>query len=426
MDALLTQARAALQRGDDAAALELTTQILAAEPTDAQALLARSLANYRLNDLAQAEADLSAALASSEAGGDSASADMRWPEDFLAWVSTVRAVYAPHIELPDISLDDLNVAAPAAAVSAHFVMNVEIVRIPVIVERNIVGAFLGGLTAPDFGVVDGTGLPQPIRELIPENDPTSIGILVDAGAGTADKTDAIRNAVSRLLEALQPEDEVFIAQYSDSAEFLSDFSTDRVALAAALSGYTPSAGRAMHDAIAMGLIRMRSAKFEKKALIVIADGDDAGSRTTEDEILVAARREGVAVHALLMVPGAKRWRPTFVPTEDPTLTGEAAAEAEATAEPAPEPLPEGNAGLLQEISHNTGGLVALRPAAEARFGGFAGWLELACSDLSDYINNQYLLLFRSTDPPERGVWRELRVSVTPKHEKIRARSGYVR
>ena len=58
--------------------------------------------------------------------------------------------------------------------------------------------------------------------------------------------------------------------------------------------------------------------------------------------------------------------------------------------------------------------------------GFTGWVALACRDLSDYINNQYLILFRSTHPPQRGVWRELRVEVGPRHERVRARSGYVR
>ncbi len=426
-DELLVRAHEALQRGDDAAAVAITTEILAGAPGNPRALLARSLAHYRLDNLADAEADLSSALASTDSSNAGTAEDLRWPDDFLAWVATVRAAYAPNIELPDISLDELNAAAPKRAVAAHFVMDVEVVRIPVIVE-DLVGGFIGGLGTTDFGVVDGTGLATEVRELIPENEPTSVGILVDAGTGTGDKQDVVLSAVSQLLEALQPDDEVFIAQYSDTAEFLSDFSTDRIALAAAMSGYEPGEGRAMHDAIAMGLIRMRSAQHEKKALIVIADGDDAGSQTEEAAVLLAARREGVAVHALLLIPKAQRWRPTFAATETEG-EGEGSAEGTPTTPATAPPTGEvaaGHAGVLQEISHNTGGLVALRPAVEGRFGGFAGWVELACRDLSDYINNQYLILFRSTRPPARGVWRELRVEVGPPHERIRARSGYVR
>jgi VWFA-related protein len=428
-DDSLARAHAALQDGDDAAAVQITTGMLEATPGDPRALLARSLAHYRLENLAAAEADLSDAMAGSESGGGSATGDIRWPDDFLTWVATVRAACAPDIELPDISIDDLNAAAAAHAVTAHFVMNVEVVRIPVIVE-NRVGGFIGGLEAADFSVLDGAGPATPVRELIPENEPTSIGILVDAGSPTSGETDIVVSVVSRLLEALQPADEIFIAQYSDTAEFLSDFSTDRIALAAAMSGYEPGKGRAMHDAIAMGLIHMRSAKHDKKALIVIASGDDEGSRTTAAEILLAARREGVAVHALLLLPEAQRWRPTFAATET-EMAASAGEQAVATSAPSANASPTGEvaagqAGVLQEIAHNTGGLVALRPAVQGQFEGFAHWAALACRDLSDYINNQYLILFRSTRPPARGIWRDLRVEVGPPHQRIRARSGYVR
>jgi VWFA-related protein len=427
LDNLLAQAREALQRGDDASAIGITTRILDGAPTDSRALLARSLAHYRTNSLAEAETDLRVALANPSSAPDDTGA-FRWPNDFMAWVSTVRAAYAPDSELPDISLEELNATAPTRAVAAHFVMNVEVVRIPAIVEA-WEGGFMSGLVADDFGVVDGVGEAAPIRALIPEHEPTSIGIIIDAGLGTGEIAPTVVAAVTKLLETLRPEDEIFIAQYSDTTQFLSDFATDRIALAASLAGYTTGNGRAMRDAIATGLIRMRSAQHEKKALIVIADGDDAGSQTSDDEILVAARREGVAVHALIMIAKAKRWRPTFAATESETAaTSEqpVAGEAEQSVAPPTGEAAAGNAGLLQEIAHNTGGLVALRPPLEGPYGGLDGWIALACRDVSDYINNQYLILFRSTNPPEHGVWRNLRVRVEPRHSRIRARSGYVR
>jgi hypothetical protein len=149
---------------------------------------------------------------------------------------------------------------------------------------------MGGLVKDDFGVVDGVGSAAPIRALIPEYEPTSIGIIIDAGPGTEAIAPTVINAVSKLLEALRPEDEIFIAQYSGTTQFLSDFGADRIALAAAMSGYAPGEGRAMRDAIATGLIRMRSAQHEKKALIVIADGDDEGSQTTDDDPHSSATR----------------------------------------------------------------------------------------------------------------------------------------
>ncbi len=308
-DDLMVRAREAVRQGDNEGAVALTTETLAESPDDASALLLRALANYRLNRMGEAEADLSAAMAASTEARGGGSVEFAWPQDFLQWVSTVRAAYAPSADLPDISLDALNEATPTRTVTAHFVMDVELVRIPVIVEDE--RGFMSGLGAESFRVVDGTGEPQPIRELIPEDEPTSIGILVDAGDGMQEFEGAAREAVAKILEALLPEDEIFIAQFGADAHFLSDFTTDRVSLAASMAGYAPGTGRAVHDAIAMGLIRMRSATYEKKALIVLSRGDDEGSETSDQDVLLAARREGVAVHALLVMPEA----PALAPDE---------------------------------------------------------------------------------------------------------------
>ncbi|NKB88851.1 MAG: hypothetical protein GKS06_11595 [Acidobacteria bacterium] len=247
-DALMAEARDALTRGDDAGAIGITTRLLDEfGADDSRALLARSLAHYRSGDLALAESDLSAALASPSRASDT-DTDFRWPNDFMSWVASVRAVYAPDTDLPDIALDELNVAAPTRSVAAHFVMNVEVVRIPVIVEgweRN--SGFMTGLESDDFSVVDGAGGAQPIRALIPEFAPTSIGLILDAGPDTEEIAPTVIDAVSKLLEELRPEDEVFIAQYGGETRFLSDFSTDRIALAAALAGYTAGPGRAMRS-----------------------------------------------------------------------------------------------------------------------------------------------------------------------------------
>ena len=125
---------------------------------------------------------------------------------------------------------------------------------------------------------------------------------------------------------------------------------------------------------------------------------------------LAARREGVAIHAIVVAAGTQRWRPSL---------GESGTEAPAATR-------SKSAVFLQELVHNTGGLVALRPGADQRYGGLPGWLSQACADITDYVNNQYLILYRSTSPPPRGRWRTLAVDVAPRHRRVRARSGYVR
>jgi VWFA-related protein len=249
----------------------------------------------------------------------------------------------------------------------------------------------------------------------------------------ADNGLLLRDTVTRLLERLRGDDEVFVVQFGDEADFLSDFRTveeiqaaieserDAAKTAAEqaaaqapaeptpvqlptagglLADYSIGGDRALFDAVALGLIRMRTARYDKKALILISAGDDSGSETSEADLARAAQREGVAINTLLLAQGLSRWRP--------------GVEAEAPS------------AFLQRLAHQTGGLVALRPAVEERFGGLEGWLDRASTDLSDYIEHQYLLLFESYDPPPHGEWRDLSVRVAAVYERVRARSGYVR
>lgn len=413
-------------QGNDAAALREATEVLGdlgrrGDPSvrDA-ALVLRATCRYKAGDRGRAAGDLR------NAGDPLAVLDAEWmpqgavPEEFVRWAeeSGLLGSFDGSV-LPDLSLEELNPEVIAHEVSSNFVMDVEIVRIPVIVE-NVAGDFISGLEAEQFTVVDGAPPAQPVYQLISDDEPTSLGLLIDASAEVADHETLVREAMTRLLGDLREEDEVFVVQFGDEAGFLSDFRTVEEVQAAIederrlaetdpeirpsagglLSDYSLGGDRALNDAVALGLIRMRTARYDKKALILISAGEDRGSKTSPEDLARAAQREGVAINTLLLASGLRRWRPG----EDDAAPG----------------------AFLQRLAHQTGGLVALRPAVEERFGGLEGWLALAIGDLSDYIEHQYLLLFESYDPPPRGEWRDLSVRVDAVYERVRARSGYVR
>jgi len=431
----LDGARNAITQGDySQAALQLTTVISASQDLRAPALLLRSVAQYLLGDEVMAEIDLLAATAiipdfeslrsraTSEGRPESAVA-FPLPSDFLIWADShrntarERARRSDATATSDISLDDLFPGRDIREVTSHFSMDVEVVRIPAIVQ-GLEDRFISGLTAAQFQVAEGTDLPQPIAHLIPESEPTSIGILVDASASMGEMQDAVRASIRDLVMSLRPEDELFLIQFGDSAEFLISFSRNVDEITAAMSQHRVQEGRALYDAVALGLIQMRSAFFDKKALIVISDGDDTSSRTEEADIRRAAQAEGIAIHAIVLTKAVERWRPTG---ENPVFGErqqvEDAGEADA---------PRTDSFFLQELVHNTGGLVALRPEVSDRYGGLPDWLEQTCSSLSDYVNNQYLILYEPPNPPPRGEWRRLRLLIDVEFERIRSRPGYMR
>ncbi len=435
----LDDARNAIVRGEySQASLQLTTVISASQDLRAPALLLRSVAQYLLGDEVMAEIDLLAATAiipdfealrsrtTSEGRPDSAT-PFALPSDFLLWAESQRntardrARRADATATTDISLDDLFPGRDLTEVTSHFTMDVEVVRIPAIVQ-GLGDRFIAGLMAAQFRVIEEDGLPQPIAHLIPESEPSSIGILVDASASMREMEAEVRSSIRDLVMSLRPEDEAFVIQFGDSAEFLTSFTRNVDEISTAMGNYRLQEGRALYDAVALGLIQMRSAFFDKKALIVISDGDDYGSQTAESDIRRAAQDEGIAIHAIVLTKGVERWRPTG---ENPVF-GERQQAGGQVSDAAGAGAERDNSFFLQELVHNTGGLVALRPEASDRYGGLPDWLRQTCGSLSDYINNQYLILYEPPDPPPRGEWRRLRLVIDVKFERIRSRPGYVR
>ncbi len=411
---VLDRVQEAISAGRFAEAAGLATDLLSADSSLVGAYLMRARARYRLGEESAAAEDLERYLI---AGHEDASAGPPerlppgLPPDFVAWASRTSieilgAVEAP--ALPEVSLEDLELESEILEISSHFVLDIEIVRIPVIVEGES-GVFMSDLEAGTFRVVEGGGLPQRVDEMISESAPTSVGILVDASAAVGERAAEVRQVLVQLIQSLKAEDEVFLLQLAAQAEFLSAFSTDRLVLTAAADRYTVGEGRALYDGIAMGLIQMRSARYDKKALIVVAAGDDTSSSTEAAVVQLAAQREAVSIHGVVLESGVPRWRPSAEPAQDAQRT-EAAAPAE----------------FLQRLVHNTGGLVALRPPNVERYGGLAGWFESAAADIANYINHQYLILYESRNPPPRGQWRQLLVAVSEIHGRVRFRSGFVR
>lgn len=402
----LQQGWASLSRGDVETAAGIAATLLAADAGGAIAVDATRVENARLLQAAclYTEGRTREALAAIEAVEDPVAVaagveDEHLPPGFGLWVAAVATGNLGDEAQPRVSLSELNPDREVHEVASHFSMDVEIVRIPVIVE-DTAGDFVTGLEAADFEVVDGEPPAQPVYQIISEDEPSSIGILLDASDAARDKVPVMLQATLQLLGQLRPDDEAFLLQFGGEPRFLSDFAAGGQDLLPAVARYQPEGGRVLHDAIATGLIRMREAGHDKKSLVLIAAGEDDGSRVAATEVRRAAQREGVSIHVLLLPAGLPRWRPGQ-DDDQPTF-------------------------LLQRLAHETGGLVALRPALEDRFGGLSGWIDRAAVDIGNYIKHQYLLQFESGNPPPPGEWRQLRVRVHQPHERVRARSGYVR
>ena len=127
---------------------------------------------------------------------------------------------------------------------------------------------------------------QEIRHFSSEDAPVSLGVIFDVSGSMSNKIDKSREAVVEFFRTANPEDEFFVITFSEKPEVLADFTTSVEDIQDKLVYAVPKGRTALLDAIYLGMNRMRKAKHQKKALLIISDGGDNHSRYTEGEINV--------------------------------------------------------------------------------------------------------------------------------------------
>jgi hypothetical protein len=207
--------------------------------------------------------------------------------------------------------------APTIAVDAR------LVNLPVVV-RDKKGALVQNLTKDEFTLqVDGH--PQTIRYFdIDKNLPMTLGLLVDNSLSQRDVIDEERTASSAFLDQMltTPKDQAFVIQFARQVELLQDLTSSRPKLQAALkeidtpgssngssgdpndSG-TDSEGRrrrtggtALYDAAFLASDELMSKQKGRKALIILSDGVDNGSKETLTKALEATQRADTIIYAI--------------------------------------------------------------------------------------------------------------------------------
>jgi len=322
------------------------------------------------------------------------------------------------------------VAAAAATLAAQdgfkLKSKVELVNVTATVSDET-GRFVPGLHEGDFTIYEDNER-QEIKFFSADRVPVSLGILLDSsGSMTPDKMESARAAINRFAqELLEPEDELFLMSFSRSSHLLQDWTTDRRLISRAMNRIQPDGGTAMYDAIADALPIAAGGKHEKKAILLISDGNDRNSTMSVNELRQAIRESEVLVYALGVDAESRSFiqRPGRQPSPPPI--------------PFPIPLPRGrgrfpqiifggpsgpqsqdehvNADALRRITDETGGRTEI-------VHGFKD-LDQATERIADELSKQYYLGYSSTRPRD-GRWHSIRVDVKDRKMIVRARRGYV-
>ncbi|MGB9123462.1 MAG: VWA domain-containing protein, partial [Candidatus Angelobacter sp.] len=121
--------------------------------------------------------------------------------------------------------------------------------------------------------------PQKITFFKRQDIPVSIGIVVDNSGSMRTKRAAVTKAVLNLIQASNPQDEVFVVNFNDDPYLDQDFTNKMPPLREALDRVDSRGGTALYDAVIASADHLaKGAKKEKKVLLVITDGVDNESR----------------------------------------------------------------------------------------------------------------------------------------------------
>ncbi|MGB8768626.1 MAG: VWA domain-containing protein [Candidatus Korobacteraceae bacterium] len=201
-----------------------------------------------------------------------------------------------------------------------FSSNVNVVNVLATV-RDKHGQIVNNLTKDDFKLEE-DGHPQTIRYFAKDTDlPLTLGLLVDTSMSQRRVLEQERVASYAFLEHLMREDKdkAFVIHFDWDVELLQDLTSSRQKLNAALEkldnpefqqsgggggssgsgGHHRGGGTTLYDAVFLASDELMQKQQGRKALIILSDGVDTGSKVTLTRAIEAAQRANTLVYSIL-------------------------------------------------------------------------------------------------------------------------------
>ena len=237
-----------------------------------------------------------------------------------------------------------------------------------------------GLRQSDFRLFE-DDVEQKIVYLSREEAPASVGLIFDASGSMRSKMETSVAAVDQFFRTTLPGDEFLLVRFSDKPVLITGFTNDTHEISGWLHSIRAGGWTALHDAIYLGIQKMKAARNSRKALFILSDGGDNNSRYSAPEIRDLVRETDIRIYSIGLLLGK--------------LQG---------------------GRFLEKISEETGGrMIRVRKLDE---------LPEAIEKLSRDLRSQYLLGYYSSNAQNDGRFRRVRVQVN--HTTVRAswRRGY--
>jgi VWFA-related protein len=188
------------------------------------------------------------------------------------------------------------------------------------VVRDKKGKIVSTLNKEDF-ILDEEGRPQTITNFIRESDlPLTLGLLVDTSLSQRHALDSERDASYTFLDQMLrvDKDKAFLIHFDHEVELLQDLTADRAKLKSALkllqiADYQRDpdddgngqghghhhAGTLLYDAVYLASNELMKKQPGRKALFILSDGVDRGSKESLEDAIESAQRADTSVYSIL-------------------------------------------------------------------------------------------------------------------------------
>jgi len=269
------------------------------------------------------------------------------------------------------------------------------------------GRTIPNLTADDF-IVEEDGQLQTIEHLLPSADlPISLGIVLDASLSMESKIRTAQRAVDRFLSMIHKDDEAFVMTFAIRPSLIADFTSDRTTLRSALlSGVNLSGGTSLYDSLFQALEKVQLGHYDKKAVLLVTDGEDTTSMTHFDKALQYIREADMLVYSI-GIKGA----PVFDMGTD-------VAPARAGLRPLANTTVDMK--VLDRFGEASGGR-----AWEISEAAFGKNMDAVLDTIASELRSQYSIGYYPTHPMKDGQWHSVRIRMKNPGYVARGRKEYL-
>ncbi len=323
------------------------------------------------------------------------------------------AQLAPSPDAPPVSTAPAQ--APDDAPVATLKLNVNLVDLFFTV-KNKNGELVPHLTRNDCTVLEDK-VPQTLKSFVAETDqPLTLGILLDTSGSQQNVLPLEQDVGSQFLQrVLRAKDEAFLVSFDVNVDLLQDFTNSPRLLTRAMNkaeintaggngaGGIPGAGGGtvptvgdpkgtlLYDAVNLAATEKLNQESGRKAMIVLTDGEDMGSRTKIGEAIAAAQKSNVIIYVILIAD-----RGFFAGGYTFGYNGYSAAKR----------MSDETGGRLIDVGNNGKKLAA------------------AFQQIEDELRTQYVASYTPNNTKLDGAFRRVAVQCTGNDLKVQVRKGY--